>query len=212
MSTTTSLADVLFGRTRSGVLALLYGHADQRFYLRQIARQMNASAGAVQRELENLARVGLVIRTSLGNQVFYQANVKGPVFSEMHALVNKTLGAFRVLQAALQPLSKKILIAFLYGSMARQEEKDGSDIDLMIVGSVTLEEVLVVLANAERLLGRAVNPTVYSVQEFKAKLKAQNHFLTSVLRGKKVFLIGEEDELRKVGGIRLAQGRADKSR
>jgi uncharacterized protein len=103
-------------------LALLYGHADQTFYTRQIAREVGASIGAVQRELENLSKVGLIVRNSLGSQVFYQANRSAPVFKDLQALINKTIGVFSVLRSALQPLSKRIVVAFVYGSVAREEE------------------------------------------------------------------------------------------
>lgn len=105
MSTENSgLAVLLFGRTRGALLALLYGRADQSFYTRQIAREVDTSIGAVQRELENLSRVGLIVRKSVGSQVFYQANLNAPIFREMQALVNKTVGIFSILQAALHPL------------------------------------------------------------------------------------------------------------
>jgi hypothetical protein len=89
MSTTTGLADLLFGRTRGAVLALLYGGADQSFYAREIAHEVDASVGAVQREPENLSKVGLILRKSVGNQVFYQANRDTPIFSEMLARIAK---------------------------------------------------------------------------------------------------------------------------
>ena len=206
------MADVLFGRIRGAVLALLYGHADQSFFTRQIARQADASVGAVQRELENLVKVGLIVRSSLGNQVFYRANREAPIFSEMRALVNKTVGVFGVLRSALQPLSKRIAVAFLYGSIARQEETAQSDIDLMIIGEIKLEDVLARLSNLETALGRPVNPTVYSITEFKSKLASGNHFVNAVLEGKKAFLLGDENELRKMGRIRLAKTGAHKSR
>src|ERR1700682_6108450 len=117
-----ALADVLFGQTRGGVLALLYGQADKSFYVRQIARHVSASVGAVQRELEKLANVGLIVRTPVGNQVFYQVNRHNPVFSEMRALVGKTVGVFNTLHSALEQLSERIAVAFVYGSVARQEE------------------------------------------------------------------------------------------
>lgn len=200
-----ALSDVLFGQIRGAVLALLYGRADQSFYVRQIARHVNASVGAVQRELETLAKVGLLLRTSVGNQVFYQVNQRHPVFAEMRALVGKTVGIFNILHAALEPLSGQIAVAFVYGSVARQEETGESDMDAMIIGTVKLDEVLSRLSDAETALGRAVNPTVYSVPEFKRKLQAGNHFLKAVLNGKKVFLIGNEDELGKMGGVRMAK-------
>ena len=209
MSTPTGLADLLFGRTRGAVLALLYGRADQSFYTREIAREVDASVGAVQRELENLSKVGLILRKSVGSQVFYQANRDTPIFPEMRALINKTIGIFGVLRSALRPLSERIVVAFVYGSVAREEETAQSDVDLMVVGKASLEEVLSRLSTAEKSIRRSINPTVYSLGEFKSKLATENHFLTSVLKGQKVFLLGDEDELRKMGGIRLAKAGTD---
>ena len=199
MSTVTGLADLLFGRTRGAILALLYGHADQTFYTRQIAREVDASIGAVQRELENLSKVRLIVRNSLGSQVFYQANRSAPIFKDLQALINKTIGVFSVLRSALQPLSKRIVVAFVYGSVAREEETAQSDVDLMVVGKATLHDVLSRLSTVEKGIGRPINPTVYSVAEFKSKLASGNHFLTAVLKGQKVFLLGDENELRKMG-------------
>jgi uncharacterized protein len=207
-----SFANVLFGRTRSAVLALLYGHADQSFYTRQIAREAGASVGAVQRELGNLSRVGLVVRNSVGNLVFYQANRGAPVFAEMRALVNKTVGVFHALRSALEALSKRIVVAFVYGSVARGDETATSDIDLMVVGDAKLDDVLSRLSEVEKTIGRPINPTVYSVAEFKSKVVNGNHFVNAVLKGKKVFLLGDEDELGKVGRVRLAKAGSHQSR
>ena len=207
-----ALADVLFGKARGAILALLYGHPDQSFYYRQITRQLDGvSDGALQRELDTLSRLGLIDRSTVGRQVFYRVNRNHPVFPELRALVAKTVGAIQVLRSALTSLANGISLAFIYGSMARQEERAESDIDLLIVGKVTPEDVIARLADVESSLGRAVNPTVYSVAEFKTKLGSGNHFLNSVVRGKKVFLMGDEDELGKVGGIQLAQSRTNQS-
>ncbi len=208
-----ALAHVLFGKGRGALLALLYGHPDQSFYYRQITRQLgNISVGTLQRELATLSDLGLVDRTTVGKQVFYRANQNHPVFAELRALVAKTVGAIQILREALASVADRVFVAFIYGSMARQEEKAESDIDLLIVGSVTLEDVLGCVSNVELLLGRPVNPTVYSLAEFKAKLASGNHFLNSVVRSDKIFLIGDENELREVGGIRMAEAGANESR
>jgi predicted nucleotidyltransferase len=212
MSTHSGLGDLLFGRTRGAILALLYGRAGQSFYTRQIAREVDASVGAVQRELENLWKVGLIVRNLVGSQVFYQANRDAPIFPEMRALVSKTIGVFSVLRSALQPLSKQIVVAFVYGSVAREQETAQSDVDLLVVGKATLDDILSRLSTVEKSVGRPINPTVYSVEEFKSKLASGNHFLTAVLEGQKEFLLGDEDELRKVGGVRLAKAGANQPR
>ena len=208
-----SLADVLFGKGRGAVLALLYGHPGQSFYYRQIVRQLaTLSPGTVQRELDLLSRVGLIERSATGNQVFYSANTKHPIFPELRSLVSKTVGTIQVLRLALADISQRITTAFVYGSIARQEETAESDIDLMVIGTAKLEEVLEAVEEVESSVGRAVNPTVYSVREFRKKIVEGNHFLTSVLRGEKVFLIGDENELTELGGVRMAQNRTDQPR
>lgn len=213
MSTATdSLSDILFGQIRGGVLALLYGQTDKTFYLRQIARQLNASVGSVQRELENLTRIGLIVRNSIGNQVFFQANQSNAVFPELRALLNKTVGVFYILSSTLKPLANRINVAFVYGSFARREETARSDIDLMIVGKVRLEDVFDALSGVESSVSRPVNLTVYSPREFRLKIKSGNHFVTAVMKAEKVFLIGNDDELGKMGGVRMAKTRAQQSR
>ena len=202
----TSVGDLLFGQTRGRVLALLYGSPDETLFVRQIARQVETSVGTVQRELNLLADAGLIKRSTVGNQVFYQANQEHPEYPELRALLAKTAGVFQMLKRALAPLSSRIDVAFVYGSVARGEEKATSDIDLMVIGTASLDEVLDAAGPMEKQLGRPVNPTIYTIEDLKARLRSGNHFLQSLKKSKKVFLIGDEDEFRKAGTTRLVQG------
>ena len=202
----TSVGDLLFGQTRGRVLALLYGTPDEPLFARQIARQVEISVGTVQRELTLLTDAGLIKRSALGSQVFYQANQEHPDFPELRALLAKTAGVFQMLKAALAPFSTRINLAFVYGSVARGEEKATSDIDLMVIGTVSLDEVLDAVGPVEKQLRRPVNPTIYSLEDLKARFRSGNHFLQSLKKSKKVFLIGDEDEFRKASTTRLVQG------
>jgi hypothetical protein len=145
----TSVGDLLFGQSRGRVLSLLYGAPHETFFVRQIARQVETSVGTVQRELALLAGAGLIKRSAVGSHVFYQANQEHPEFPELRALLAKTTGVFQMLKAALAPLSSRISLAFVYGSAARGEEKAASDIDLMVIGAITLDEVLDVVNPVE---------------------------------------------------------------
>jgi uncharacterized protein len=205
-TTLTSVGDLLFGQTRGRVLALLYGAPDETRFVRQIARQVDTSVGTVQRELNLLADAGLIKRSTVGNQVFYQANQEHPEYPELRALLAKTAGVFQMLKTALASLSSRIDLAFVYGSVARGEEKATSDIDLMVIGAVSLDEVLDAVGPVEKQLRRPVNPTIYSLEDVRARLREGNHFLQSLKKSKKVFLIGDEDEFRKVGTTRVVQG------
>jgi uncharacterized protein len=197
MGTASILSDTLFGRTRGALLAVLYGHVGESFYLRQLARRTDITLGAIQRELRQLVAGGLVTRKTLGAQTFYTANQASPVFEEMKSLVAKTVGIHDVLLGALRPLEKKITLAFVYGSTARSRENAESDVDLMIVGRVHFADVFEQLAEAQKTLNRKINPTVYSTHEFASKV--QENFLKNVLWAKKLFLIGDESVLRELG-------------
>ncbi|MBU2495465.1 MAG: nucleotidyltransferase domain-containing protein [Candidatus Omnitrophica bacterium] len=197
-SRTRDLSLVFFGKTRQAVLSLLYGHADQAFYLREIVRNTGAGLGPVQREVKQLSEVGILKRTVRGHQVYYQANLSSPVFRELKGLVTKTAGVADILKDALAPLSGRIRAAFIYGSVVRGEERNGSDVDVLVVGNVTFAEVSSVLSDAQKTLSREINPTVYPIKEFQAKLVKGHHFLKSVIVQDKIFLIGDENELKRL--------------
>ncbi len=202
---TDQLGITLFGKTRRAILALLYGRVDESFYLRQLARSVNAGMGAVQRELKALSEAGIIRRHVQGRHVYYQADPRSPVFKELRSLVAKTVGAGDILRDALAPLADRIDLAFIYGSVARAEEKKNSDVDVLIVGNVTFSEIVSALNPAQKILGREINPAVYPPAEFRSKVIAGHHFLTAVLGGEKLYLIGGKDELerlvkKRVGG------------
>lgn len=197
MGTASVLSDTLFGRTRGAVLSILYGHVGESFYLRQLARRADISLGPVQREVRQLVDAGLVTRKIVAGRTLYSANQKSPVFAEIKNLVTKTVGMHDVLSVALDPLRKKINLAFVYGSVARSSETEQSDIDLMVVGRVDFGIVVSKLSEAQKTLSREINPTVYSVKEFRDKL--QGNFLKTVLSKRKLFIIGDEDVLRELG-------------
>jgi len=192
------LCSGLFGKTRQAVLALLYGRADSSFYTKQVLDAVKIGRGTVQRELKNLTDTGIIIREVQGRQVYYRANEKCPIFNELKSIVRKTFGVADVLRQSLIPEADKVQVAFIFGSVARSADDRRSDIDLMVVGKITFGDVVSLLKPAEEKVGREVNPVVYPVAEFKKKVKEDHHFVKTVLEDEKIFVIGDEGELRKL--------------
>jgi predicted nucleotidyltransferase len=189
----------------------LFSRVDQRLYQRQIIRALRLGSGAVQRELEQLVACGIVTRTVEGRQTYFQANRDCPVFEELRGLVRKTFGVAEVLQAGLAGLAGHVQLAFIYGSVAAGGETAGSDVDVMLVGErLSLDAVVGALGEAQRDLGREVNPSVYRTEEFCRKLLQGQHFLARVVSGPKIFLIGDKNELAGLAAIRVAPGAPDK--
>jgi predicted nucleotidyltransferase len=199
-----NLSQTLFGKTRRAVLSLLYSHVDDAYYLRQIVRAAGVGLGAVQRELKQLSDAGIIQRIIRGHQVYYQVDPQCPVFSELKNLVVKKVGVGAVLQAALAPLGDRIHVALIYGSIARSEEHRDSDVDVLVVGKVTFAEIVSSFSEAQKTIGREINPTVYPPAEFRSKVAAGHHFLNAVLKGPMLFLIGDKRELARLAKKPLA--------
>jgi hypothetical protein len=189
------IASALFGKTRRNVLALLFGQPGRSFYLREIYAHAGGGMSQVQKELEQLAAVGLVLREKRANQVHFRANTEAPVYAELHGIVSKTFGIGDVLRSALAPHASSIRAAFIYGSVAKGTAVAASDVDVLIVGDVRLSQLAESLSAAEERLKRKISPVSYSPDEFVRYLKEANHFLTAILAGPRIDLIGDEKTL-----------------
>lgn len=196
----TSVADALFTATQQRVLSLLFGQPERSFFTKELIELTGGGSGAVQRELARLQQSGLVVQTVLGNQKHYQANVQAPIFAELRGIVGKMLGPADALRQALAPIAAEVRLALLYGSVARRSDTAHSDFDLLLVSdTLTLEQVYAALAPAEQQLGRPVSPTLYTSAEFRKRLEQGNPFLTKILAGNTIALIGDKDAVAAAG-------------
>ena len=190
--------DALFPATRQAILATVLLQPEKSWYLSDLAAHLKRrNPSSLQRELESLVAAEILLRREQGNRVYFQANCDCPVFAELAGLLAKTSGLTEVVQRALAGLAPQIAVAFVHGSIARSHEHATSDVDLLVVGEVGLAEVSNAL-RSERRLSRSINASIYSPAELAAKVAAGNHFLTTVLKGEKTFLIGNPHDLEKL--------------
>ena len=201
----TDLGTLFFGAYRRQVLGLLLLHPDESFHLREIARATHTQPGTLRRELTQLADAGVLSREKVGNLVRYKADPACPIFDELRGILKKTAGVADVLRSALASLGDKVSLAFVYGSVASGAERRSSDIDVMVVGSASFEEVVGVLHASQEELRREINPTVFSMAEFKKKAAEKNSFVARVLKEPKLFVQGTEHDIRKLAANRKAK-------
>ena len=198
------LVEILFGAYRRQILGLLLLRPDESFHVREIARMTGVSAGSLHRELKALSESGLLQRSVSGNQVKYQANRDCPIFEELAGIFRKTAGLADVLRELLNVLESKIVMAFVFGSVAQGKAKQGSDIDLLVVGSVSFTDVVEVCHAGTQRLGREVNPVVMTKAAFVNKYRGGDRFVARVVKEPKIFLIGDADEFGKLVEDRTA--------
>jgi predicted nucleotidyltransferase len=190
------MLELLFSSTaRVKVLALLLLNPENHFYQREISTLTDLPIRAVQREVERLQTLGLLTSFTRGNQVHYQVNRDFFLFPELKSIFLKTVGLTALLGDALKE-AENIALAFIYGSYAADQESTASDIDLLVVGTLSSRALHTTLKEAEKLTHREISYTLFSPEEFRARAQTGNGFLQNVLTGPKLFLIGDENALR----------------
>lgn len=210
MGSPQGLSDALFTRTQQRVLGLLFANPDRSFHTNEVVRLSGVGTGTVHRELARLLDSGLVSAGRLGNQKHFQANRRSPIFEELRGIVVKTFGLADVLREAISPYAGRMTAAFIYGSIAKGIDKAQSDVDLMIVSeSLGYTHLYGALLDAERRLGRKVNPAIYTPVEFAERRAERDGFMSRVLQGPRIYLLGSDHDLpesRKARTGRTAQG------
>jgi predicted nucleotidyltransferase len=189
------MIEKIFGsRIRAKILGWFFTHPEESFFVRQIATILREDPTNLSREMSKLENLGILTSKKIGNTKHFQANPHCAFFRELKGLVLKTAGVAGQIKVALERLTG-VQFAFIYGSYAKGEEKAHSDVDLMIIGDVDVNQLDPLASSLEKRLGREVNYLLFSQVEFQAKKRAKDGFLMDVLGEVKIMVIGNENEL-----------------
>lgn len=175
---------------------MFFAQPERKYTIKELIELAHSGSGAVQREVERLALANLLTIERVGRQKFYKTNQTAPIFHEMSQLILKTSGIPNQIRAALSKIAAEIELAMIYGSIAKKSDTASSDIDLLVVSdTIDLAKLYEALAPVENAIGRPISPTLYTSSELRERLGKKNAFLSKVLSGEKVILIGSENEI-----------------
>jgi len=185
----------MFKEYRRRVLSLLLLRPDQAYHVREIARLTGTVPGTLHKELSKLAKAGVLNKSSRGNQVNYQANRDCLIFEELASILRKTSGVADVIRDALTHLKGGIDVALVFGSVASGKATSDSDLDLLIVGKASFSDTVKALYPTQKILGREINPKLYSTREWLIAREENSAFIREILEKPSIEIIGEIDEL-----------------
>ncbi len=190
------MLEILFGsKARAKLLEWLFSHPDEQFYIRQLESLLGLDSAHIGKELNKLQKLGIVSLKEFGNQKHYSVNEESSVYSDLKGIVTKLSIPVGIIRSALEPVRDRIDIAFIFGSFARDQFNSTSDLDLMVIGEVTLRDIASLIRQIGRCIGREVNATCYSPCEYRIS-QSKNNFLVRVSKGDKIFVIGNESDFR----------------
>lgn len=189
-----SIQALLSSKIRIGVLKILTIAPDESYNINELSRKTGFAVRGVDKELKNLLAGGILKKRIMGNQHQYQINPDCPIYAEIKKMIVKTVGIKDVVEEALKSLLKKIDYAFIYGSFASGDFNAESDVDLFVVSDVAGLELTKIISRVQETINRSVNLAHFSKDEFRRRKKEKDHFVTSVINGQVINIIGKVDE------------------
>lgn len=192
-----SPSDALFPKIRQRIIGLLFANPDKWTYQAEVAKELHVTQSSIQLELKRLMASSILENEVSGNRVYFRPNKNCLIFDELSGIALKTWGLVDLVRESLRPFDKKLDIAFIFGSIARSEEHSASDVDLMLIGKLTLTEISQALNPLEKKLNREVNPHVMTVEEAHEMLRSPSHFFSTVVNGPKIILVRNNHELAR---------------
>ena len=191
------LSKLVCSNVRAEILRILFGINEPELHMRDIHRRTRLAINGIQRDLAKLVKLDLITSERDGNRLYFKANKSHPLYRDLHNIVLKTSGLVDVLKTAFKNVKKDDLFCvFVFGSIARQEERAASDLDLMVIGNLGPRKLSELLSDPGKTIERVINPYSLTLDEFRKKRDASDHFITRILESEKLFVIGSDDDLR----------------
>jgi predicted nucleotidyltransferase len=199
------LSNLFTSKIRINMLTLFLMNPDREFYLRELVKILNISPRSVSLELKNLSNIELLKKRISGKQHYYRANTGHILFKDLQNMFLKTVGVKDVIYKLIKPFEQNIECCFIYGSIARGNFSSGSDIDLMIIGTISSKTLSPVLLKAGDSLNREINFSIFSKKEILERLKTNDHFIYRLFGEKKIVILGDSNEFKRMGNQRLVE-------
>jgi len=190
----TEIQALISSNIRIALLKILALNPDNAFNINELSRRTQFSLRGVEKELKNLLSGGILKREIIGNQHRYQLDPRCPILQEIKGIITKTVGVVELIKNALKSVEKDITKAFIFGSFASGDYGYESDVDLFMVTGLTGLKVAGLIGDLQNEIGRAINVSQFRPEEFDRRKQNNDHFLSQVLKGPKIYIIGQSDE------------------
>lgn len=188
------MLEKLFGsKTRVKILKFFLLHPFDKFYIRQLSRDLKLQLNSIRRELENLENFGLLTsdikdQEKSREKKYFRANPAFILFDEIKALIVKAQILYEKDFVHKLEAVGKVKLLVLTGLFVNNPN---ALIDILLVGKINKVKLAKLIKELEFELGKEINFTVFNSQEFKYRRDITDIFLYGVLEGRKLVVIDE---------------------
>lgn len=189
------LSDIITSKVRIKILELFLSNVSDMYHVRGIVREIGEEINAVRRELEKMEASGILKKESRGNRIYYWANPEYGSYSELLSLVAKSKGLGGEIIQNRKRIGRLNYVMFSGKFVRRKERKREDDVDILVVGEVTMPELAALIRKEESKRNKEINYTVMSKEELDFRKKRKDPFLGGILSGSRIMIIGDDDDL-----------------
>ncbi len=190
------LHNIIPSKARRKILELFFHHPKENFYLRRIVREVNEEVNAVKRELDILSEAKVLLKEKRLNKIFYSLNKNYIFYDEFTRIFAKTTLLNQLVQKNISKIGKTKFVV-MSKVLAKDEPMKKDEIYVMFVGFIVVPEVELIMQKVDEELGKEINYTVMTEEEFTFRKKSNDPFIWRFLRQPKIMLIGSEEDLVK---------------
>jgi len=195
VKTKTSLERLFKSKNLVLILKLLFWHSTIQFHSNEIARRTGMSPSTVSKELADILSLGIILKSFKGNMVLYQINKQNIIYNELRQMFLKFEFVDELIAKDLEKFDIKF--ALIFGSFAKGTESESSDVDLLIIGNTSENQILRTTSQVETQIGREINVIMWKEDEFYQKSKDKITLLEEIVKNPVIMLIGEEHEFTR---------------
>jgi hypothetical protein len=188
------LTDLIVSRVRVKLLEIFLYKPQEIYYVRQLVREIDEEINAVRRELLRMEKFGMVKKEVRGNRLYYGFNSEYVLYADLLSLINKSVGLGGQIIRLKNKLGR-IRFAVMSGRFIRHLPTKEGRVDLLLVGEIALPELAKIIREEEVKIGKEINYSVMTKDEFDFRKKRRDPFLNSILSNSRIMLLGDEEEL-----------------
>jgi predicted nucleotidyltransferase len=185
-------------QTMIDVLLFFLLHPDEEAYLARIVRTTNKALIQVQRTIKCLLKTGLIQKIKRAKKTFYKVDTEHLAFDDLRNMALKAKIWSSDFKEDRDRFASKANFGFIYGSIAKGAHTSSSDLDIFLIGNLTLHDVSKFMSHLGRELFREVNIVIYTPEEMHAAIEQENSFILEVIKSPKIWLFGSKNEFEKL--------------
>ena len=189
------LGDIITSKVRVKILELFLSDITEMYHVRGIVREIKEEINAVRRELERFENAGILKSEKRGNRLYYWPRPDYPFYNDLLSIVSKTTGLGAEIINSRSKIGRVNYVMFSGRFARRKSRKREDDVDILVAGDIVLPELAALIRREESKRGKEINYTVMSREEFDFRKKRRDPFLTGILSGSRIMIIGDEEEL-----------------